>query len=257
MKNIKILLLLLSSVVNLYAVDLLIPLQKANIDTSDYPSLQRGAKYFVNYCSGCHSLSYTRYDRLARGVGIKDYQGIVYESLVQDNLMFNTKKLASPVLRSMTEADSAKWFGVSPPDLTLVTRYRSADWVYTYLKSFYIDKKRPLGVNNLVFKDTAMPHVLANLQGEQLPQYSEVEKITAGKPVEITKVFRQFTQVKAGSFTPKEYDVLVLDLVNFLQYIGEPEKAERIKIGVWVILFLLVFLVVAYLLKREYWKDVH
>jgi ubiquinol-cytochrome c reductase cytochrome c1 subunit len=214
-------------------------LDKAPIDLSDYASLQRGARIFMNECSGCHSLKYERYDSLAKGLEITDEDGKVLEKVVKDNLMFVGDKLASPINTAMRESDAANWFGIAPPDLTLVARYRGVDWLYTYLRSFYVDPNRPWGVNNLVYPDVAMPHVLLNLQGEQVLTDNGLKL------------------VKKGSMSVAEYNSSVADLVNFLSFVGEPVQLIRHKIGAWVLVFLGIFLVFCYLLKREYWKDVH
>jgi len=212
---------------------------KAPIDITDYASLQRGAKLFMNECSGCHSLKYTRYDAMAKGIQITDESGKVLEQIVKDNLMFVGKNLTSPIETAMSPLDAESWFGIVPPDLTLEARYRGVDWLYAYLRSFYVDPTRPWGVNNLVIPGVAMPHVLLNLQGEQILTPEGLKLINK------------------GSMTPQQYDTAVADLVNFLCYISEPVQSQRREIGVWVLVFLGIFVVFAYLLKREYWKDVH
>lgn len=216
-----------------------VELSKAPIDVTDYASLQRGARLFMNECAGCHSLKYTRYDSMARGIQITDEAGKVLDKIVKENLMFVGDNLASPIVTAMTQQDGANWFGMAPPDLTLEAKYRGADWLYSYLLSFYVDKNRPWGVNNLVFPDVAMPHVLLDLQGEQI----------------LTENGLQLT--KPGTMTPEEYKQAVADLVNFLSYIADPSAAIRHEIGIWVLVFLAIFVVFSYLLKREYWKDVH
>jgi len=211
----------------------------APVDVTDYASLQRGARLFMNECSGCHSLQYTRYDSLAKGIQITDESGKVLDQIVKDNLLFVGDSLTSPIVAAMRSQDAANWFGMVPPDLTLEARYRGADWLYGYLRSFYIDPSRPWGVNNLVFPGVAMPDVLVELQGAQA----------------LTKDGLQLVQ--PGSMTPQEFDAAVVDLVNFLSYISEPAQTVRHKIGGWVLVFLVIFMVFSYLLKREYWKDVH
>ncbi len=201
-----------------------VTLEQAHVNPYDKGSLQRGAAVFMNYCSGCHSLQYTNYTQIARGIGLTDEDGTVMEGMIKKYLDFSGAKLASPIQTSMPPKDAAKWFGIPPPDLTLVSRVRGVDWLYTYLKSFYADPTRPWGVNNRVFSNVAMPHVLEPLQ---------------------------------RSLSSEAYDQVVRDLVNFLDYVGEPTKIKRKHLGVWVMLFLTVFTVFAYLLKREYWKDVH
>lgn len=221
-------------------------LEDANIDLSDQASLQRGAKYFVNYCLSCHSAQYQRYNRMARDLGLTEQE-------VSDNLMFTTDKIGDTMKIAMSPDQSALWFGNPPPDLSVITRARGVDWVYTYLKSFYVDDSRPFGVNNTVFPDVGMPHVLWELQGIQRAEH-KVAKDSAGNDVE---VFDRFEQVTPGSLSPEEYDTMVRDLTGFLSYIGEPIQMERKRLGMWVLLFIAVFFVLAYLLKKEYWKDVH
>lgn len=211
---------------------------KAPIDVTDYAALQRGAKLFMNECSGCHSLKYTRYDAMAKGIQITDESGKVLDKIVKDNLMFIGKNINAPILTAMSTIDAENWFGIVPPDLTLEARYRSADWLYAYLRSFYVDSARPWGVNNLVMPNVAMPHVLLNLQGEQILTPDGLKLVTQ------------------GSMTPEEYDSAVADLVSFLCYISEPMQSQRREIGAWVLVFIGIFVVFGYLLKREYWKDV-
>ncbi len=215
------------------------PTDSVYINLSDQASLQRGARTFVNYCLSCHSAAYMRYNRMAKDLGISD-------SVLKENLMFASDKPGDLMKTNMAEEDAKKWFGVAPPDLTLVARVRKPDWIYTYLRSFYLDEKSPNGWNNTLFENVAMPHVLYSLQGSQRLAGMDPE---TGKP--------QFTVVRQGSLSPEEYDTLIRDLTNFLVYLAEPIKLKRHSIGVFVILFLLVFLVLAYLLKKEYWKDVH
>lgn len=220
-------------------------LDKADVDLHNQASLQRGAKLFVNYCLSCHSAQHMRYNRMGRDIGLTDDQVI-------ENLMFASDKVGNQMTIAMNRKDAKEWFGAPPPDLTLVARVRGADWLYTYLRTFYIDDTRPFGVNNLVFPSVGMPHVLWELQGVQKPVYKTVEHEGEKK-----EVFDRLELVEPGTMTAAEYDKAVRDLVNFLVYMGEPAQLERYTLGVKVILFLLVFLVVAYLLKKEYWKDIH
>lgn len=219
-------------------------LQHADIDLRDQASLQRGAKYFMNYCNGCHSLQYMRYNRLAKDLGID-------EIALRQNLLFGDAKPGDLITSSMTDDDALKWFGVVPPDLTLVTRWRSSDWVYTYLKSFYLDDTRPYGVNNVLFPLVGMPHVLGDLQGRQQAVMQPPHE-PGGEPT-----IKGLKLVEEGGLSPKEYDTLVRDITNFLTYAGEPFKLERERIGRYVLLFLGFLFILAYLLKKEYWKDVH
>lgn len=219
-------------------------LESADIDLHDQASLQRGAKYFVNYCLGCHSLQYMRYNRLAKDLGID-------EVTLRQKLIFGDAKPGDHMTNAMRAEDALKWFGTAVPDLTLVTRWRSPDWVYTYLKGFYLDDTRPYGVNNAVFPLVGMPHVLGDLQGKQEPILAPPHE-KGGEPV-----VKGVKLVEQGSLTPKEYNAMVRDITAFLTYAGEPFKLERERLGFYVLLFLGVLFILAYLLKKEYWKDIH
>jgi ubiquinol-cytochrome c reductase cytochrome c1 subunit len=221
-------------------------LDDADVDLRDQASLQRGAKLFADYCMGCHGLKYARYQRVGNDIGMT-------EDEVKRDLMVAGGKIGDLMKTSMSPADSEKYFGTVVPDLTLVARLRGEDWVYTYLRTFYVDEKRPLGVNNVVFPDVGMPHVLADLQGLQKAVFKE-EKDKDGNP---HKVFEKFEQVSPGKLSKEEYDAAMRDLTAYLVYMAEPIKLERQSLGIKVMLFLLVFFVLAYFLKKEYWKDVH
>ena len=221
-------------------------LDKANIDPTNKESLQRGARTFVNYCMGCHSAKYQRYNRLGRDLGISD------EDII-DNLMFTGERTGDLMDIAMTKEMGKKWFGAAPPDLTLVARVRGTDWLYTYLRTFYQDDSRPFGVNNRVFSKVGMPNVLWELQGTQKAVYETVVDDDGRE----YQVLEGVELEEAGSQTPAEFDRTVRDLVNFLAYMGEPIKLERQSLGIKVMLFLFVFFIVAYLLKKEYWKDIH
>jgi ubiquinol-cytochrome c reductase cytochrome c1 subunit len=221
-------------------------LEKAPIDLHNKASLQKGAKLFVNYCMGCHSLEHQRYNRMARDIGLTDDQ-------VKDNLIFTGAKVGDTMKNAMPKAEAKQWFGVVPPDLTLIARSRGVDYLYTYLLTFYQDATRPFGVNNAAFPNAGMPHVLWELQGMQKPVYA-VHKDAAGHE---TKVLKEFELVQPGSMSPPEFRQAMVDLVNFLAYVGEPIQLERQRIGIWVLLVLGLLFVVFYLLKKEYWKDVH
>jgi ubiquinol-cytochrome c reductase cytochrome c1 subunit len=222
------------------------PLMKADVSLSSPASLQRGARTFVNYCVSCHSAGYARYSRVATDLGIP-------EDVLAKNMMFTTDKIGDTMRVAMRKEDGEIWFGVSPPDLSVVARARGADWLTTFLSTFYLDPKRPNGVNNLAFKDTAMPHVLWELQGlKRMP--GEGGEHAAGHG---DSHMPALETVVAGMQTDEEYAGTVRDLVNFLVYLGEPAKLHRYTIGMWVTLFLLGFWFVAYLLKKEYWRDVH
>ena len=221
-------------------------LMNADVDLSDRASLQRGAKMFVNYCAGCHSAAYLRYNRIAQDLGIP-------EDLMKSNLMFTTDKIGEPILTGMRPADSEAWFGVTPPDLSVSARSRGTDWLYSYLNGFYVDPKTKTGVNNLYFPGAAMPHVLWELEGLKRAVF-KTETTHEGTSVE---VFERFEQQTPGRLKEHEYRRATRDLVAFLDYMGEPAKLVRYALGAKVIFFLMIFFVSAYLLKREYWKDVH
>jgi ubiquinol-cytochrome c reductase cytochrome c1 subunit len=216
-------------------------LMSANASLRSKSNLQRGAQTFVNYCLSCHSASYMRFSRLASDLGLD-------EKLVKENLMFTTDKIGDPMTVAMRSEDAANWFGVPPPDLSVIARARGADWLYSYLMSFHLDEKRPNGINNPYFPGTGMPHVLWELQGLQRLSEKETGE-THGGPA--------FEMVVPGKLSASEYANTVRDLVSFLVYVGEPAKLIRYKVGFWVLAFLFVLFIATYLLKREYWKDVH
>jgi ubiquinol-cytochrome c reductase cytochrome c1 subunit len=223
-----------------------VELQDADIDLTDQAALQKGARHYMNYCMSCHSLQYMRYNRMAEDLGIDEVD-------LRQNLIFTDAKPGDLMTNAMRPEDGEKWFGTAVPDLTLVTRWRSPDWVYTYLKSFYADPSRPYGVNNLVFPQVGMPHVLSGLQGVQQPVYEEHETASG----EVEQVVVGVTPAEGGSMSAEEYDAMARELTAFLTYVGEPFKLERQQLGIYVLLFLGLFFIVAYALKKEYWKDVH
>jgi ubiquinol-cytochrome c reductase cytochrome c1 subunit len=224
-----------------------IALLHADTDIKNTESLQRGARDFMNDCSGCHSLKYLRYNRLAQDLKIP-------ESELTKNLIFTDAKAFEEINTGMS-AQSADWFGKQPPDLTLMARERGVDYLYSYLHGFYADKTRPWGVNNLYLPGTAMPHILYYRQGLQKPEYkNDKDNDPKGNA---KMVLAGVAPMIPGSMKPEEYDQYVRDIVNFLDYAAEPIKAKRQSMGIFVMLFLLVFFVFAYLLKKEYWKDVH
>jgi ubiquinol-cytochrome c reductase cytochrome c1 subunit len=218
-------------------------LEAANNNIDNVASLQRGAKYFVNYCLGCHSAQYVRYNRLAEDLQLTEQQLV-------DNLMFTGERPFDTMANTMRPEDSVRWFGVAPPDLSLIARSRGTDYLYTFLRSFYVNPSRPTGVDNIVLPGTAMPHVLWELQGVQRAVY------VAEGPEGGVEKFEHFELVKPGQLGAEDFDQVVRDIVNFLDYIGEPIQRERHALGIRVIGFLLVFLLIAYLLKKEIWKDV-
>ena len=234
------------------------PLDKVDIDLRDKAAMQDGLKTFVNYCLGCHGMKFQRYERVAADLGIS-------EEDMMENIVFTDAKIGDHMRTSMTDDQAKKWFGVVPPDLTMVARVRGADWLYTYLRTFYADPSRPLGANNKVFDNVGMPNVLVALQGNQVIDCKQVPLIENGK-----KVFDPLTgspiteescdelviEKGTGSMSEQEFDETVKNLVTFLEYSANPVKLKSQRIGTYVLLFLAVFFVFAYLLKREYWKDV-
>ena len=222
----------------------------AENEIADLPSLQRGARHFMDYCSGCHSLKYMRYSRAAEDLRISD-------SLRDSLLVKPGEKFSDYIKASMPAADAQEWFGKPPPDLSLVARSRGSDWIFNFLTTFYADpNSRQTGVNNLQLPSTAMPHVLASVQGVQEIVWEAAEhKGEDGKAV-VTPEFKDFTIGVAGSLNKEQYDEFARDIVNFLQYVSDPSQVERQSIGIWVVLFLLMFTGIAYMLKKEYWKDV-
>ena len=222
-----------------------IALLPSGADIKDTESLQRGARNFMNYCSGCHSLKYLRYNRMAADLKIPEPE-------LAGNLMFTSDK-AFDTINSAMPKDSEGWFGKQPPDLSLIARARGVDYLYSYMKGFYVDKPRPWGVNNLYLPSAAMPDVLSELHGLQKPVYKNEPDDHGSARMVLEGVDR----MTPGALKPEEYDQFVRDIVNFLDYAGEPVKEKRQSMGVFVTLFLLVFFVFAYLLKKEYWKDVH
>ena len=209
-------------------------LDKAGNDLTDKESLKRGFESYINYCLGCHELKYQRYNRTFADLGISDEDGLA-------NYMYTGEKLGDHITNTMPAKEAAKWFGTAPPDLTLEARYKpGADYIYTYLRSFYLDPSRPFGVNNTVFKDVGMPHVLQGLQGVRtMDEHGNLSAATG------------------GSMTAEEYDTFSRDLANFLEYVAEPSKLEREAMGYKVIGFLIIFFIFSYFLKKEYWRDVH
>ncbi len=218
-------------------------LDSADIDPHDAISIQRGARVFVNYCLNCHAANAMRYNRLT-DLGLTEQQ-------IKENLLFTGDKVGDPMTISASRKDQRQWFGGEPPDLSVIARSRGTDWLYTYLRTFYRDKNLPSGWSNLAFPNVGMPHVLWQLQGIQVLKTESEEH--EGHMIEHKKLVLE----KPGSLSALEYDKLVRDLVNFLSYMGEPEKTKRSQIGIVVLFFLLLLLVPAWLLKREYWKDVH
>ena len=222
----------------------------ANTNVTDMPSVQRGARNFVSYCLGCHGLKYQRWSRLGTDLSIP-------EELLQKDLVPPGDKSTDYILTTMPAKDAEAWFGKAPPDLTLMARARGTNYLYQYLKTFYVDPSRQTGANNLRLPATAMPDVLSELSGLKRAVFREGTSTgEGGQPVR-EQVFDHFEVVAPGRLSETEYDGFVHDTVNFLDYVSEPAQAARRALGVWVVLFLLVFTCLAWLVKREYWKDVH
>lgn len=223
---------------------------KAPSRTNDMAALQNGAKTFVNNCQNCHAAAYMRFNRL-KDIGLTEQQ-------IKDNLLFTTDKVGDTMKVAMSPKNAKDWFGVVPPDLSLIARSRAdfgkgsgADYLYTYLRTYYRDDSKPTGWNNLAYPNAAMPHVLWQLQGERKPIYDEVEQ--HGHKV---STFKGWEQVKPGSMTPLQYDQAIGDLVGYLQWMGEPSQNNRVQIGVWVLLFLLLLTFFAWRLNAAFWKDI-
>ena len=234
---------------------------KVHMNMSDKASLQNGAKLFVNYCLSCHSASYARYNRVAEDLDIPLWQ-------LRENLMFTTEKEGDLMKTTMPAEDAKRWFGVAPPDLTLVARVRNPDWIYTYLRAFYLDESSPSGWNNSLFKNVAMPHAMYELQGVQrfvgnVKKGGDHSAIDAHASSAILEDGQKivgdaiFELEHPGKLTPAEFDKSMADLTAFLSYLGEPAQLQRQKIGVFTIAFLILLLLLCVMLKAEYWRDVH
>jgi ubiquinol-cytochrome c reductase cytochrome c1 subunit len=222
-------------------------LEPAGNDVGNVASLQRGARNFMNYCAGCHSAKYVRYNSVAKDLGLTEDQ-------VVENLMFNAEKTYETIEASMPLDSAARWFGQPPPDLSLMARARGTDYIFNFLKGFYLDSESPTGVDNLILGGTSMPHVLWELQGYQRAVFEEPDAQAAAAGAE--PVFGHFESVSSGALSPEDYDAFVRDTVNFLEYISEPIRGTRRVMGVWVLMFLTVFLIIANMLKNQIWKDV-
>jgi len=222
---------------------------KAPNRTNDLGALQHGAKLFANYCLNCHSAAFMRINRL-KDIGLTEQQ-------IKDNLLFTSDKIGDTMKAAIDPKQAKEWFGANPPDLTVIARAKAghggtgADYLYTYLRTFYRDDNRPTGWNNLVFTNVGMPHVLWELQGERKPVYEEIEE--HGHKVH---VFKGWEQVKPGLMTPAQYDDAMADLVSYMQWMAEPAQNTRVRIGVWVLLFLAVFTFIAWRLNAAFWKDI-
>lgn len=226
-----------------------IPWDKAPVNTSDLTSLQNGAKLFVNYCLNCHSAAYMRYNRL-QDIGLSNEQ-------IKDNLLFASDKVGDTMRSAIDPKEAKGWFGANPPDLSVIARSRAghggtgADYLYTFLRTFHVDDSKATGWDNLAFPSVGMPHALWELQGKRRPVYE-----TRQEHGHVVKLFKGWEQLSPGSLTPVQYDQAVGDLVNFLQWMGEPSQNTRVRVGVWVLVFLLIFTVIAWRLNASFWKDV-
>ncbi|MFT7373119.1 MAG: ubiquinol-cytochrome c reductase cytochrome c1 subunit [Oleiphilaceae bacterium] len=227
------------------------PMDHIETDVSDKESLQKGFALFSNYCFGCHSLKYARYERTANDIQVP-------HNIMDENILVGDTKIGQLMTNSMSPEQGKVWFGNPPPDLTLSARLRGPDWLYNYLRGFYADAKRPYGVNNVVFKDVGMPHVLADLQGvcAEAPQLG-IEPVVDPLSGNIVKSSGCQEYAVEGVLSPAEYDEAMYDLVNFLTYVGEPSRAESEDIGRSVLIFLLFLFIFAYFLNKEYWRDIH
>jgi ubiquinol-cytochrome c reductase cytochrome c1 subunit len=218
-------------------------MKSAQVDLTDKAALQRGAGLYMSYCSGCHSINYQRYSRMAEDLGLTEEE-------VMGNLNFTGAKFGEQIQVTMHNADGTAWFGKMPPDLSLISRVRGSNWIYTYLKSFYLDESRPLGWNNQLFPNASMPNPLWELQGLQHAEFGEPDAAGTRHP-------ERLVVAGTGRLSAVEFDQTVRDITNFLEYAGEPAALKRQALGVWVILFLVLLTFLGYLLKQEYWTDVH
>lgn len=221
-------------------------LEESGIDRDNINSLQRGARNFMNYCSGCHSARYVRYKTIGKDLELT-------KEMLIDNLMFNAGKTLETIQTSMPSDDAARWFGKTPPDLSLMARANGSDYIYNFLKGFYAAENSPTGVDNLVLPGTSMPHVLWELQGYQAAVFSTHTNEDQSQ----TTQFDGFEQLTAGNMDSEDYDEFVRDTVNFLAYIAEPIRSDRRKLGVWVLMYLVFFYIIARMLKKQIWKDVN
>lgn len=256
MTRVKIFILVLLYQACVFANTAAYTLQRADVDLNDKASLQRGAKLYMNYCSGCHSLKYIRYTQMAKGLGLMTFDGQLDRDLLFNNLVFTDSVEGSPIKVAMPSTDSREWFGKIPPDLSLVARVRGADWIFTYLQSFYEDNSKPFHANNTVFPDVAMPNVLAPLQGIQEPVY-RTETFDFGGEKRQRQVIDYLRIAKDGEMSEHQFVSAVNDIVTFLAYAGEPVKLKRQHIGIGVLIFLCLFCGFAFALKKHYWKNLH
>ncbi|MBV7434759.1 cytochrome c1 [Cardiobacteriaceae bacterium TAE3-ERU3] len=228
------------------------PNESYSADVSNQESLQRGAKYFMNYCSGCHSVEYQRYNRTFRDLGIP-------EDLGEANLIFTGARVVDQMHNAMDAEDAQQWFGKAPPDLSLTARAKGSQFIYNYLNAFYVDDSRPLGFNNSVFPGASMPNPLWQLQGLRKPVFETTEHcetVDGEKHCEEKSVLSGFESITEGELNDKAYKAVTADLTNFLTYVSDPSALDRMRIGPWVLTFLFILTIIFYLLKKEYWRDI-
>lgn len=223
-----------------------LPMDKADNDVDNIASLQRGARNFMNFCSGCHSAQYVRFKTIAKDLELSEDQ-------VVNNLMFNAEKTFETIEVNMPAADAKRWFGQTPPDLSLMARAKGTDYIYNFLRGFYLDSESPTGVDNVYLAGTSMPNVLWELQGHQDAVFTEEPGEEEGT---VVSEFDRFEPVTQGTMTTEQFDEFVRDTVNFLEYISEPVRGTRRVLGVWVLMFLIFFYIIASMLKKQIWKDV-
>ncbi|MAD92001.1 MAG: cytochrome c1 [Gammaproteobacteria bacterium] len=222
-----------------------VELESADIDSNSISSLQRGAANFMNYCSGCHSAKYVRYQTIGKDLDLS-------EDILKENLMFNAQNIFDTIQTSMSNEDAALWYGTAPPDLSLMARAKGVDYIFNFLKGFYVDSESPTGVDNIVLPGTSMPHVLWELQGHQSANFESHKNIDGSETIS----FSEFKQISPGIMDSEDYEEFVRDTVNFLSYISEPVRGFRITLGKWVIAYLIFFLILARMLKKQIWRDV-
>lgn len=261
MRKLVALVLFLPSMVWAASAEINYDMEPFEADLENKPSLQNGMRMYMNYCIGCHTLKFQRYERTADDLGIP-------HEIALDALVFTDQKIGDLMTNAMSPERAKNWFGAAPPDLTMITRYKSSEYVYNYLKTFYVDDTRPFGVNNKVFENVGMPNVLAHLQGVQRSGCIQVPRRAAnggemrdprvpGKAITEEKCDELYLEEGTGLMSPEEFDTAVYDLTNFLYYVGDPSRMERHRTGISVLLFLIILACFTYLLNREYWKDVH
>lgn len=246
MKRLCLITMLLCLPVSAFASEGGSGMEPVYINVNNRAALQRGAKLFINYCLGCHSLKYQRYIRLAEDLGLDPER-------VEQSLMYTGDQIYDLMTNAMAPEQAEKWFGIAPPDLTLTARSRGGTWIYNYLQSFYLDPSRPMGWNNTVLENAAMPNPLWMLQGIQIPVYETVVNELGRKEKHLVDL--KF--IRDGRLTEEQFERVVRDITTFLVYVGEPAKLVRKSMGIWVMLFIAFFTLMAWLLKREYWRDVH